>query len=60
MENDMNNEIDMVFTVTVTYTVPAYGNSKMDCLCMIENMSIDDIQKDGIMQEIEIGDGEVI
>ena len=56
----MNNEIDMVFTVTVTYTVPAYGNSKMDCLCMIENMSIDDIQKDGIMQEIEIGDGEVI
>jgi hypothetical protein len=53
-------EYDMVFTVTVTYDVPAYGDSKMDCLCMIENMSIEDIHRDGIMQEIDIGDGEVV
>jgi hypothetical protein len=60
MENDMRKEYDMVFTVTVTYDVPAYGDSKMDCLGMIENMTIEDIQRDGVMQEIEIGDGEVL
>jgi hypothetical protein len=53
-------EIDMTFTVTVTYTVPAYGRTEMDCLCMVENMRIEDIHKEGTMYEIEIGDGEVI
>jgi hypothetical protein len=56
----MRNEIDMVFRVTVTYDVPAYGNSKMDCQCMVENMTIEDIHRHGIMQEIDIGDGEVV
>jgi hypothetical protein len=56
----MRKEYDMVFTVTVTYDVPAYGDSKMDCLGMVENMSIEDIHRHGIMQEIDIGDGEVV
>lgn len=56
----MRDELDMTFTVTVTYTVPAYGRTKLDCMSMVENMSIEDIQKEGTMQEIDIGDGEVI
>ena len=59
-KNDMRDELDMTFTVTVTYTVPAYGRTKLDCMSMVENMSIEDIQKEGTMQEIDIGDGEVI
>jgi hypothetical protein len=56
----MRNEIDMVFRVTVTYDVPAYGNGKMDCQSMVENMTIEEIHRDGVMQEIDIGDGEVV
>lgn len=51
-------EVDMVFTVTVTYKVTTYGNSRFDCYVMAENMSIEDIHKEGEVQDIEIGDGE--
>jgi hypothetical protein len=51
-------EVDMTFTVTVTYKVTTYGNSRFDCYCMAENMSIEDIHKEGVVQDIEIGDGE--
>lgn len=51
-------EVDMTFTVTVTYKVTTYGNSRDDCYSMAENMSIEDIHKEGEVQDIEIGDGE--
>jgi hypothetical protein len=51
-------EVDMTFTVTVTYKVTTYGNSRFDCYCMAENMSIEDIHKEGVVQDVEIGDGE--
>lgn len=59
-KNDMREpkEVDMVFTVTVTYKVTTYGNSRFDCYVMAENMSIEDIHKEGVVQDIEIGDGE--
>jgi hypothetical protein len=53
-------EVDMVFTVTVTYKVTTYGNSRDDCYAMVENMSIEELTKEGEVQDIEIGDGEVI
>ena len=58
-KNDMNEpkEVDMTFTVTVTYKVTTYGNSRFDCYCMAENMSIEEIQTTGIVQDFEIGDG---
>jgi hypothetical protein len=55
-KNDMK-EVDMTFTVTVTYKVTTYGDSRSDCYSMVENMSIEDIQKEGDVQDIEIGDG---
>jgi hypothetical protein len=61
MENDMRTEpkeVDMTFTVTVTYKVTTYGDSRFDCYVMAENMSIEDIHKEGEVQDIEIGDGE--
>jgi hypothetical protein len=61
MENDMRTEpkeVDMTFTVTVTYKVTTYGDSRFDCYIMAENMSIEDIHKEGEVQDIEIGDGE--
>ena len=51
-------EVDMTFTVTVTYKVTAYGDSRFDCYIMAENMSIEDIHKEGEVQDIEVGDGE--
>ena len=59
-KNDMiePKEVDMTFTVTVTYKVTTYGNSRSDCYLMAENMSIEDIHKEGEVQDIEIGDGE--
>ena len=60
-KNDMNTvpkEVDMTFTVTVTYKVTTYGNSVSDCHCMAENMTLEDIHKEGVVQDIEIGDGE--
>ena len=56
-KNDMK-EVDMEFTVTVTYKVTTYGNSRSDCYCMAENMSLEEIHKEGVVQDIEIGDGE--
>jgi hypothetical protein len=56
MENDMR-EVDMEFTVTVTYKVTTYGNSRSECESKAENMSIEDIHKEGEVQDIEIGDG---
>jgi hypothetical protein len=50
-------EVDMEFTVTVTYKVTTYGNSRFDCYVMAENMSIEDIHKEGEVQDIEVGDG---
>jgi hypothetical protein len=61
MENEMRTEpkeVDMTFTVTVTYKVTTYGDSRFDCYIMAENMSIEDIHKEGEVQNIEIGDGE--
>jgi hypothetical protein len=55
-KNDMK-EVDMTFTVTVTYKVTTYGDSRSDCYSMVENMSIEDLQKEGDVQDIEIGDG---
>lgn len=55
-KNDMK-EVDMEFTLTVTYKVTAYGASVSDCYSMVENMSIEDIQKEGVVQDVEIGDG---
>lgn len=52
-------DINMTYTVTVTYTVSTYGKSRLDCQCMIEDMSVEQIQKEGTVQDIEIGDGEV-
>ena len=51
-------EVDMTFTVTVTYKVTTYCESRFDCYVMAENMSIEDIHKEGEVQDIEIGDGE--
>jgi hypothetical protein len=51
-------EVDMTFTVTVTYKVTTYGNSRSDCYAMAENMSIEDIHKEGEVLDVEIGDGE--
>ena len=58
-KNDMREpkEVDMVFTVTVTYKVTTYGNSRFDCYVMAENMSIEEIQTTGVVQDVEIGDG---
>ena len=50
-------EVDMTFTVTVTYKVTTYGNSRFDCYVMAENMSIEDIHKEGEVLDVEIGDG---
>jgi hypothetical protein len=50
-------EVDMEFTVTVTYKVTTYGNSRSDCYCMAENMTLEDIQTQGIMQDVEFSDG---
>ena len=47
----------MTFTVTVTYKVTTYGDSRFDCYAMAENMSIEDIHKEGEVQDIEVGDG---
>lgn len=55
--NTVPKEVDMEFTVTVTYKVTTYGNSRFDCYVMAENMSIEDIHKEGVMQDVEIGDG---
>jgi hypothetical protein len=59
-KNDMREpkEVDMTFTVTVTYKVTTYGNSRSECESKAENMSIEDIHKEGEVQDIEIGDGE--
>ena len=59
-KNDMNTvpkEVDMTFTVTVTYKVTTYGNSRSECESKAENMSIEDIHKEGEVQDFEIGDG---
>lgn len=50
-------EVDMEFTVTVTYKVTAYGNSRSECESKAENMSIEEIQSTGTVQDVEIGDG---
>lgn len=50
-------EVDMEFTVTVTYKVTTYGASISDCHCMAENMTLDDIHKEGVMQDVEFSDG---
>ena len=50
-------EVDMEFTVTVTYKVTTYGNSRSDCYCMAENMTLEDIQTQGIVQDVEFSDG---
>ena len=50
-------EVDMEFTVTVTYKVTTYGNSRSDCEIMAENMSIEEIQRTGTVQDVEISDG---
>ena len=55
-KNDMR-EVDMEFTVTVTYKVTTYGNSRSECESKAENMSIEEIQTTGIVQDFEIGDG---
>jgi hypothetical protein len=55
-KNDMK-EVDMEFTVTVTYKVTTYGNSVSDCYCMAENMTLEDIQKEGRVQDVEFSDG---
>ena len=60
-KNDMNTvpkEVDMTFTVTVTYKVTTYGNSVSDCHCMAENMTLEDIHREGVMQDVEFSDGE--
>ena len=58
-KNDMREpkEVDMTFTVTVTYKVTTYGNSRSECESKAENMSIEDIHKEGEVQDFEIGDG---
>ena len=55
-KNDMR-EVDMEFTVTVTYKVTTYGNSRSECESKAENMSIEEIQSTGTVQDVEIGDG---
>ena len=55
-KNNMK-EVDMEFTVTVTYKVTTYGNSRSECESKAENMSIEDIQITGTVQDVEIGDG---
>jgi hypothetical protein len=55
-KNDMR-EVDMTFTVTVTYKVTTYGGSRSDCYSMVENMSIEEIHTTGTVQDVEIGDG---
>ena len=55
-KNDMR-EVDMEFTVTVTYKVTTYGNSRSECESKAENMGIEEIQTTGIVQDVEIGDG---
>ena len=55
-KDDMK-EVDMEFTVTVTYKVTTYGNSRSDCYCMAENMTLEDIQKEGRVQDVEFSDG---
>lgn len=55
-KNDMK-EVDMEFTVTVTYKVTTYGNSRSDCYCMAENMSLEDIHREGRMQDVEFSEG---
>ena len=58
-KNDMREpkEVDMEFTVTVTYKVTTYGNSRSECESKAENMSIEEIQNTGAVQDVEIGDG---
>ena len=56
MGDDMR-EVDMEFTVTVTYKVTTYGNSRSECESKAENMSIEEIQSTGTVQDVEIGDG---
>ena len=55
-KNDMR-EVDMEFTVTVTYKVTTYGNSRSECESKAQNMGIEEIQTTGIVQDVEIGDG---
>lgn len=50
-------EVDMEFTVTVTYKVTTYGNSRSECESKAQNMGIEEIQTTGIVQDVEIGDG---
>jgi hypothetical protein len=50
-------DIDMSFTVTVTYNITTYGKSRFDCYVMAENMGIEEIHKHGEVVDIEIGDG---
>jgi hypothetical protein len=54
---DNMKEVDMEFTVTVTYKVTTYGNSRSECESKAENMSIEEIQTTGAVQDVEIGDG---
>lgn len=55
--NTVRKEVDMEFTVTVTYKVTTCGSSRSDCYCMAENMTLDDIHKEGVMQDVEFSDG---
>lgn len=55
--NKIHREVDMEFTVTVTYKVVLCGASISDCHAMTEDMTLDDIHKEGVMQDVEFSDG---
>lgn len=50
-------EIDMEFTVTVTYKITNAGENKEHCFDKIEAMTADELNQYGIVHSINIVDG---
>ena len=50
-------DIDMEFTVTVTYKITNAGENKEHCFDKIEAMTADELNQYGIVHSIDIVDG---